>query len=292
MQNDNNVANVNTDVTHIPSINCPITVQHLDWSIFCETGKNSITIEQADKSCLTADFCSLKDGKDSSSREFVPDILLVADCTYCEEICTYLVRTMEKLLDRSSIVTDTIDIIEVSSSCYSASGSVPAVSTLRSFSRSGTHDYSGLEGDWPEEVEIEPDLTNLVEKIEKINKERSRSMLRMCDPPVPIEINEENEGKIIEIVSRLRKNLPCAFVACTVRNEQTFSFFLNELKQSNLQYEDITSIANELVLGPRQKIYYPNRELLKLLYVTSSTSPTTNNYFSSVDIRPKCHCEC
>ena len=80
----------------------------------------------------------------------------------------------------------------------------------------------------------------------------------------------EKSGHLTSVDEKVHSSLfkfPFALVACTVRNEDTFYKFIEVLEMSDLHFRDITVLANGII-GPNQRFYYPNRELIKLICIT------------------------
>jgi len=85
--------------------------------------------------------------------------------------------------------------------------------------------------------------------------------------------NEESGTQSSDPISTLF-NVPCALLACTVRNEETFAYLLSLLsdpKRSEVfRWQDITSWAREV--AGEQVFYYEDRCNIKVIYVTLNSN--------------------
>jgi len=64
------------------------------------------------------------------------------------------------------------------------------------------------------------------------------------------------------------KEAPVAYIACVIRNIETFNYFLSLGDQANLYIEDLTDSLKPMVLLPYMQSY--NQADIKLLCITCS----------------------
>lgn len=76
-----------------------------------------------------------------------------------------------------------------------------------------------------------------------------------------------NNQHSILMPNDLELQLPCALVACTLRNTETYNFFLSQLAlEESIQYLEITEAAK--LINIEQEYYYENRQQIRLIYIS------------------------
>lgn len=185
--------------------------------------------ELVDKKCVVnvrhLDFSTVTSEEIS---EYNADIILCADCTYSDDLCTYLIPVFEKFVNKNGNDTLERNCSEYGEQFYPKGGNenndtknnqenlfLPYGSNINNI------DFDIIENSWKE--------------TEKEN----------CIP--------------------ISQNRPICLIAVPIRHPETFSKFIKQLQDSNIYCYDITAYAIHTV--EKQIFYYEDREAIKILLI-------------------------